>query len=168
MGGGITAWQNLIFPLEISGDYSDDAIQQAMELLKLVDLTDQVGKLPSDLSTGMKQRVALAQLLLHDPELFLLDEPLSATDYHFRLNFYARLRRRFKLQNKTVFMVTHNLEDALIFSDRICVFDSDSKKIDDILNIDIPDKFRSPEKIRYNTNYNDYYNQLWLILDNHV
>lgn len=95
--------------------------QRARELLALVNLQGLESRLPSALSGGQQQRVALARSLSRDPDVLLLDEPFSAVDQITRRKLQlelARLRQKLKLP---IVLVTHDLEEACILADRMCV-----------------------------------------------
>lgn len=87
--------------------------------VKLVGLEHAASKRPSELSGGMRQRVALARALAMEPELLLLDEPLSALDALTRANLQQELARICGESGKTIFLVTNDVDEALLLADRI-------------------------------------------------
>jgi iron(III) transport system ATP-binding protein len=91
------------------------------EMLDLVGLGDQVGKYPHELSGGMQQRVALARALAPEPEVLLLDEPLSALDAKVRESLRGEIRDLQKRLGITTVMVTHDQDEAMEMADRILV-----------------------------------------------
>jgi putative spermidine/putrescine transport system ATP-binding protein len=91
--------------------------------LKIVDLEDKIEAYPHQLSGGQQQRVALARSLAVQPKIMLMDEPLSALDAKIRKNLRLELRRIQKELGMTTIFVTHDQEEALTISDRICVMD---------------------------------------------
>ena len=91
------------------------------ELLDLVGLTDQKYKHPPELSGGQQQRVALVRSLATNPEILLLDEPLSALDAKIRVNLRAEIKRVQADLGITMIYVTHDQEEALSISDRVIV-----------------------------------------------
>lgn len=93
-----------------------DEIQKA---LSFVGLSDAEGLYPSQLSGGMKSRVSLARALAYNGDLFLLDEPFSALDEDLHRVLCQKLRDSLKEKGTTAILVTHSLEDAQIFGDRI-------------------------------------------------
>ena len=98
--------------------------QLAMKALELVQLGDKRDSLPSKLSGGEKQRVALARSLVLEPELLLLDEPLAALDPKLRKQMRAELKAMQRQTGITFLFVTHDQEEALSLSDRLTVMNS--------------------------------------------
>ncbi|MBO6095674.1 ABC transporter ATP-binding protein [bacterium] len=92
-----------------------------MNAIKLVGLVGNEKKYPDDLSGGMKQRVALARAIVVEPDVLLLDEPLSALDAKIRKQMQLELKRIHKQLGITFILVTHDQEEALTLSDRIVV-----------------------------------------------
>ncbi|MBW8089628.1 ABC transporter ATP-binding protein [Streptomyces hygroscopicus subsp. hygroscopicus] len=110
--------------------------EEARALLDAVGLTDRGDAWPSALSGGQRQRVALARALLHHPELLLLDEPFGALDAITRIAMQRLLERMWLDQPRTVLLVTHDVEEALVLSDRVLVLADGSVGRD--LSIDLP------------------------------
>lgn len=101
-------------------------INEINEKVKL--LVEQVGligsekKYPFELSGGMKQRVSIARAMVNEPELLLMDEPFSALDAITRRNMQGLLRSLWKENHQSIFMITHDIEEALKLSTRVLVF----------------------------------------------
>jgi NitT/TauT family transport system ATP-binding protein len=119
-----TVLRNVTLPLEIKGLKTEQAGQQARELLKLVRLEGFEDAYPHELSGGMEQRVAIARALIHDPAILLLDEPFGSLDALTRENMNLELLRIWRAKRKTVVMVTHSIQEALFLADRILVMSS--------------------------------------------
>ncbi|OJX67923.1 MAG: hypothetical protein BGO95_06075 [Micrococcales bacterium 73-13] len=111
---------NVAFGLRMHGQGKRAARAAAEEMLDVVELTD-LHRLPAQLSGGQMQRVALARALVTDPDLLLMDEPLSALDRRLRQTMQFELRRLQAKLGTTVLYVTHDQEEALVLSDRIAV-----------------------------------------------
>jgi sulfonate transport system ATP-binding protein len=109
---------------------------EARALLDAVGLAGRGGAWPAELSGGQKQRVALARALLHHPQLLLLDEPFGALDAITRIAMQQLLERLWLEQPRTVLLVTHDVEEALVLSDRVLVLSDGSISRD--LRIDLP------------------------------
>jgi spermidine/putrescine transport system ATP-binding protein len=93
----------------------------AMRAIKTVGLEGKEFKYPTELSGGMQQRVAVARAIVVEPEIILLDEPLSALDAKVRKEMQAELKRLHKELGLTFILVTHDQEEALSLSDKIIV-----------------------------------------------
>jgi nitrate/nitrite transport system ATP-binding protein len=87
--------------------------------LEMVGLSAARGKRPAELSGGMRQRVALARALAMDPEILLLDEPLSALDALTRGSLQSEVERIFRESRKTVLLITNDVDEALLLADRV-------------------------------------------------
>jgi spermidine/putrescine transport system ATP-binding protein len=114
-------WENIAFGLEMRGVDRVKRRARAEELLELVDLPGAGDKMVSQLSGGQKQRVAIARALAVEPQVMLLDEPLSALDLKLRQNMRAELRAIQKRTGVTFVFITHDQGEALAMSDRVGV-----------------------------------------------
>jgi NitT/TauT family transport system ATP-binding protein len=124
-----TVLQNITLPLEISQESRNAATAQAMDLIQLVGLSGFEHWMPSDLSGGMAQRVAIARTLIYEPDILLLDEPFGALDALTRERMAMELARIWQVSRKTIIMVTHSISEALLLADRILVLTSRPGKI---------------------------------------
>lgn len=114
-------WENIAFGLEVRGVDKAQRRARAEKLLRLVDLPDAGDKAISQLSGGQKQRVAIARALAVEPDVMLLDEPLSALDLKLRQHMRAELRAIQKRTQVTFIYITHDQGEALAMSDRVGV-----------------------------------------------
>ena len=114
-------WENITFSLEVQGIGAVDRRKRADELLEMIALTGQGDKLPSELSGGQKQRVAIARALCAQPDVLLLDEPLSALDLKLRQHMRTELRQIQQRVGITFIYITHDQGEALTMSDRVAV-----------------------------------------------
>ncbi|MFN4203818.1 MAG: ABC transporter ATP-binding protein [Tabrizicola sp.] len=114
-------WENIAFGLEVRGVDKATRRKKAEDLLKLVDLPGAADKMVSQLSGGQKQRVAIARALAVEPQVMLLDEPLSALDLKLRQHMRAELRAIQKRTGVTFIYITHDQGEALAMSDRVGV-----------------------------------------------
>lgn len=112
---------NIAFALEVRGVKPKERRQRAEELLNLIALPDQGDKMVSELSGGQRQRVAIARALAVEPEVLLLDEPLSALDLKLRQHMRSELRAIQQRVGITFIYITHDQGEALTMSDRIAV-----------------------------------------------
>ncbi|CAM4253878.1 ABC transporter ATP-binding protein [Paenibacillus phoenicis] len=117
----LTVRENIEYGMRMRGMAKEARRQRSSELLELIDLTDKRDAYPAQLSGGQQQRVALARSLAVRPKVLLLDEPLSALDAKIRKNLRTEIREIQKQFNMTTIFVTHDQEEALTLSDRVCL-----------------------------------------------
>ena len=132
-----SALHNVSLPLEIQGASKRAAERRADELLQLVGLSDFAEALPRDLSGGMRQRVSLARALVYDPDVLLLDEPFGALDALTRERMSWELLELWQLRRKTVIMVTHSIQEAILLSDRVLTMSPRPGRIEREVTIDL-------------------------------
>ncbi len=112
---------NIFFGLELKRKKTKEKKEYAISLANKYGIGDFLKKHPSELSGGMRQRVALIRTLALKPELLLLDEPFSALDYQTRLQLCDDVVDIIKKEQKTAILVTHDLMEAITMSDKIIV-----------------------------------------------
>ena len=156
----LTVLDNALIGLKITKKLNSESKKYTISLLKKYGLKDYIKKYPSELSGGMKQRVALIRTLAIKPDILLLDEAFSALDYVNRLNVCNDVYNIIKNEKQTVIMVTHDLSEAIIMSDKIVVLTNKPSTIKSVHNVDLIDK-KDPINNRNCKNFNDYYNLLW-------
>jgi NitT/TauT family transport system ATP-binding protein len=111
------------------------ASQFFLEMVRLLDFS---GARPAELSGGMKQKVAIARALANDPEVILMDEPFASLDAQTRLLLREELLRIWERDKKTVILVTHNLEEAVMLCDRIAVMSAAPSVVKRVVAVDVP------------------------------
>lgn len=114
-----TVLENVVFGLRMRGDSRTERTQRAREMLERVHMAAYEDYSPADLSGGQKQRVALARSLAVDPDVLLLDEPLSNLDKRLREEMQIELKNIHRQFDKTFVYVTHNQDEAFTLADRI-------------------------------------------------
>ncbi|MGP4020612.1 ABC transporter ATP-binding protein [Saccharopolyspora sp. 5N708] len=124
--GGVLPWRtvlrNVTYGLELQGSGTrSERISRAREYLDMVGLSDFEERLPKQLSGGMRQRLAIAQSLVCDPQVLLMDEPFGALDAFTRESLQLALLDIWENQRTTVCFVTHSVDEAVILADRIVV-----------------------------------------------
>ncbi|NIM27044.1 MAG: ATP-binding cassette domain-containing protein [Gammaproteobacteria bacterium] len=117
----MAVWENIAFALEVRGMGKAARRKKADELLELIALPGQGDKLVHELSGGQKQRVAIARALAAEPEVLLLDEPLSALDLKLRQHMRTELRAIQQRVGITFIYITHDQGEALTMSDQVAV-----------------------------------------------
>ena len=120
----MTVLQNVEYALTLRKDTKKDARKIALHTLEQVGLLDQMNKRPSQLSGGQQQRVAIARTLATNPDVILLDEPISALDVTNREIMKAELKSLQKKFNVTMLFITHDQEEAFFLSDRIMIMNN--------------------------------------------
>jgi len=115
--------QNVEYALKLRKETKKQAREIALHTLEQVGLMDQKNKRPNQLSGGQQQRVAIARTLATNPDIILLDEPISALDVTNREIMKAELKALQKKFNATMLFITHDQEEAFFLSDRIMVMD---------------------------------------------
>ena len=117
----MTVRQNVAYPLKARGVPRSDRAGMIEEALSLVELSDYADRPVTQLSGGQMQRVALARSMVYQPQILLLDEPLSNLDAQLRLRLRDDLRRIIKRVGLTALYVTHDQQEAVVLGDRIGV-----------------------------------------------
>ncbi|WP_428561392.1 MAG: ABC transporter ATP-binding protein [Solidesulfovibrio sp. DCME] len=101
-------------------------------------LADSSGRYPRELSGGMRQKAAIARTLIADPGVVLMDEPFSALDCQTRNRMQAFLLDIWARRRDTIVLVTHNIEEAVLVSDRIAVITPKPSRVEAVLPVDLP------------------------------
>jgi NitT/TauT family transport system ATP-binding protein len=129
---------NVMLPVEIKRLPREAHERKAHELLQSVGLSEFEEKYPSELSGGMRQRVAICRALVQSPGLLLMDEPFGALDALTREQMNLDLQRMWLRDLNTVLFITHSIEEAVFLSDRVVVMSARPGRIVDLLEIDLP------------------------------
>jgi NitT/TauT family transport system ATP-binding protein len=128
----MTVLQNLLLGLELKGSpligrlfggSRRKAVDKAHELLEAVGLRAAAGKYPAQLSGGMQQRLSIAQSVICEPRILLLDEPFGALDPGVTADMHALILKLWNMNKMTIFMVTHDLQESFALGTRVLVFD---------------------------------------------
>jgi ABC-type Fe3+/spermidine/putrescine transport system ATPase subunit len=119
----LTAFDNVAFPLQVRRLPRAEIEQRVREALELVQLPDAGNRKPRELSGGQQQRVAIARVLVYRPSVILMDEPLGALDKKLRDQMQLEIKRLHRSLKLSLIYVTHDQEEALTLSDRICLME---------------------------------------------
>lgn len=134
-----TVEKNLLLPLEMFGLSKDpEYLKRVDETLEIVGLSDFKKVYPRELSGGMQQRVGIARALMHNPDMLLMDEPFGALDAITREMLRYQFLEIFRKAKKSMIIVTNNMDEALVFADKIYVMFPTPGKILEELVVDIP------------------------------
>ena len=144
-------YKNVLFGLEIRKNNTPENRKYVEELLKKYHLYEFKDKYPSQLSGGMRQRVALIRTLAIKPKILLLDEAFSAIDY--------------QNEHVTTLMVTHDISEAISMSDRIVVLTGRPATVKTIHSIDFEIENRNPLNVRESPKFSKYFDSIWKELD---
>ncbi len=130
--------ENIRFALKKSGLDRGEQDALVREHIQLVGLTGFERAYPNQLSGGMRQRVAIARALVYKPQMLLMDEPFGALDAQTRLQMQELLLQVWQSHRTTVLFVTHDVEEALLLSDRIYVMTARPGRIKAEIAVDLP------------------------------
>lgn len=154
-------WSNTLFGLEVKGKVTKEDKEYVEKLLKKYNLYEFKNKHPSELSGGMRQRVALIRTLATKPKILLLDEAFSALDYQTRIMVTNDIYNILRKENITTIMVTHDISEAISMSDRVLVLSKRPGTVKDIHKIDFEVENRTPINCRESPKFSKYFNTLW-------
>lgn len=117
----LSVYENIAFPLRMRGADGAEMRREVARVLELVQLPDVQDRLPRALSGGQQQRIALARCIVYHPSIILMDEPLGALDKKLRDQMKLEIKHLHEELGITVLYVTHDQEEAMVMSDRICL-----------------------------------------------
>ena len=160
-----TVLENVGLGLRFRGTFSE---AKAMEWVERVGLAAFADKFPSQLSGGMRKRVAMAQCWIVDPDILLMDEPFSALDIHTRMRMEGELLDLWTGSPKTILFVTHDLEEAISLSDEVVVLSAGpASRIVARHAVDLP-RPRNLMDIRTEPRFGELYREIWAQLKQEV
>ena len=154
-----TIEKNIFLPLEIKKINNEKNREYANLLLDKYGLKDFKKKYPSQLSGGMRQRVALIRTLVSNPKILLLDEPFSALDSQTRLSVCDDVFSIIKAEQKTAVLVTHDISEAISMSDKIIVLTDRPAKVKSIFRPNL--KGNSPLRRRESADFGVWFEKIW-------
>jgi NitT/TauT family transport system ATP-binding protein len=155
------ALDNVVAGLQFRGVGPEEARSRANDWLARVGLTGFGDRYPHQLSGGMRKRVSLAQTLIVDPQILLMDEPFSALDVQTRQLMENELLDLWSADRKSVIFITHDLEEAISLSDRVVVLSAgpETHPIGEFI-IDLP-RPRDVAEIRLTPRFTELYEKIW-------
>ena len=155
-----TVRDNVRLPLQLRGTAAAEARSRVDEWIGRVGLRGFETAFPYQLSGGMRKRVALAQTLVYDPEILLMDEPFSALDVQTRNLMEAELLRLWQGSGKTVIFVTHDLEEAIALADEVVVMTAGPARVKARYDVTLP-RPRDIEQARFDPRFTELYSKTW-------
>jgi len=149
------------------GTSKSTANNLARDWLRRVGLAGFEDRYPHQLSGGMRKRVALAQSLINEPEVLLMDEPFSALDVQTRSIMSDELLRLWELTRPAVLFVTHDLEEAIALADKVVVLTAGPGRVKATFAVDLP-RPRNAQEIRFTDEFVRLYSEIWEALRTEV
>lgn len=156
--------ENVEFGLKLQNVGKKDRREKASYYLSMVNLSGFAKSLPKELSGGMKQRVAIARALTSEPKVLLMDEPFGALDIHTKESIHHFMLELWERTDITIFMITHDVEEAVFLSNRIYALGSRPGTVRKEISIKLPERSHS---IKRNSQFHDYRDELMDLLRLH-
>ena len=155
----LTVRKNMEFGLKYR-HYSKEKKKEIVDhYMETVGLTDFANAYPKELSGGMKQRVAIARGYATSPRVLLMDEPFGALDAQTRAQLQEDLLRTWETERKTCFFITHDVEEAVLLSQKVVLMSARPGRVKEIVNIDLPYPRNQETKIL--PRFNEIKNHIW-------
>ncbi len=155
---------NTEFGLKLQGVPKKERREQASYYLSVVGLTNFARSLPKELSGGMKQRVAIARALASEPKVLLMDEPFGALDIHTKESMHEFMLDLWQRTNVTIFMITHDVEEAVFLSNRIYALGARPGTVRKEMSIHLPERTCS---VKLHSKFHDYLDELMDLMRKH-
>ena len=155
----LTVEKNVEYGLMIKNVPRPERKKIVKKYIEIVGLSDFSKAYPKELSGGMKQRVAIARAYANNPEILLLDEPFGALDAQTRSQLQEDLLNTWGSEKKTCFFITHDVEEAVLLSQRIVIMSTRPGRIKEIIKVDIP--YPRDQKTKLTKEFNDTKNYIW-------
>ncbi len=154
-------YKNIVLGLEIRHMLTAETKQKVQDYLTQYGLADFLNARPSELSGGMRQRVALIRTLILEPDLLLLDEPFSALDYQTRLNVADDIGQIIRKEKRSAILVTHDLSEAISLGDKVLVLSERPASIKSIIPLKFDLEEDTPLHRRNTPEFKNYFNMVW-------
>jgi len=154
-----TVLKNVEFGLKLRGLGAKERREKAEKYLELVGLKDFAHAYPKELSGGMKQRVAIARAYAVEPEVLLMDEPFGALDAQTRAQLQEELLNTWEKEKRTIFFITHDVEEAVILAQRVIIMSARPGRIKEIVDVDIP--YPRTQETKLSDRFVEIKNEIW-------
>ncbi|MFA5703184.1 MAG: ABC transporter ATP-binding protein [Advenella sp.] len=163
-----SAIENVMAGLEFANVPKEKARAQAMDWLQRVGLSHAVNKYPHQMSGGMRKRAMLAQTMIRDPDIILMDEPFSALDIQTRQLMENEVLEIWMSKRKAVLFITHDLDEAIAMSDRVVILSAGpGTHIIGEFKIDLP-RPRDVAEVRSHPRFTELHKAIWDVLREEV
>lgn len=157
-----TVWKNVLLGLEVKHQITKDTKEEIEKMLEKYELIDFINNYPSELSGGMRQRIALIRTLVVKPDILLLDEPFSALDYQTRIKVSDDVYNIIKNEKLSAILVTHDISEAIAMGDRVIVLTKRPAHLKSIHNIEMQsDIVLTPLLKRKMPEFRVYFDEIW-------
>ncbi|CAM4460294.1 MAG: ABC transporter ATP-binding protein [Paenibacillus macerans] len=154
-----TVLKNVEFGLKLRGLGAKERRERAEKYLELVGLKDFANAYPKELSGGMKQRVAIARAYAVEPEVLLMDEPFGALDAQTRAQLQEELLKTWEKEKRTIFFITHDVEEAVILAQRVIIMSARPGRIKEMIDVDIP--YPRTQETKLSDRFVEIKNEIW-------
>jgi NitT/TauT family transport system ATP-binding protein len=134
----LSVFENVVFGPKTQGQPAADYRPRAAQFIEQVGLNGFESHYPAELSGGMRQRVGIARVLMLQPQIMLMDEPFGSLDAQTRTLMQELLLEVWERHHQTVLFITHDIEEALLLADRVCVMTARPGRIKKTIQVDIP------------------------------
>ena len=155
-----TVRDNVALPLELRNVGSAERARRVSDWIERVGLRGFESSYPHQLSGGMRKRAALAQTLVYDPDIVLMDEPFSALDVQTRNLMENELLDLWQGSGKTIVFVTHDLEEAIALADIVVVMTAGPARIKAVYRVDL-ERPRNVQEVRFDPRFTQLYEATW-------
>lgn len=160
-----TALGNAMLGLEIRGVAPSEAQDRSHAMLDQLGLHGFADHYPSTLSGGMRQRVALARTLVHEPDVLLLDEPFAALDFQSKLLIESDTAALVRQSKRSLLLITHDIEEAVSLADRVIVLSKRPTRVKAVYDIDLGVERTDMIGLRQSQQFSQYVRRIWADLD---
>lgn len=155
----LTVKKNMEFGLKYK-NYSKAKREEVINhYMDIVGLTEFANSYPKELSGGMKQRVAIARGYATSPKVLLMDEPFGALDAQTRAQLQEDLLKTWESERKTCFFITHDVEEAVLLSQKVVLMSARPGRVKEIMKIDLP--YPRNQETKIHPRFNEIKNLIW-------
>ena len=134
----LTVMDNVVFGPKTRGQSAADYRARAAQIIEAVGLSGFEASYPAELSGGMRQRVGIARVLIMEPKVLLMDEPFGSLDAQTRTLMQELLLALWERHHQTVLFITHDIEEAVLLADRVCVMTARPGRIKKSIEVRMP------------------------------